>query len=114
MLRTWYRYLMQQNIFDKFNFFKLQRHIFLIIKLIFPSNFDTEKGSTTYNVMVLGGGRGNQGLCDISTKAIVLRSVTNHPKLRDVIYGRSQRASQQSYNCDIQMIKSAKCVLRAV
>ena len=50
-------------------------------------------GSSTNDVTVLGG-RGYQGFCDNSTKAIVLKRVTmggggvkNYPKLRDVIYG---------------------------
>ena len=56
---------------------------------------ETTWGSSINDVTVLGG-RGYQGFCDDSTKALVLKSVTmggggvkNYQKLRDVIYGRT-------------------------
>ena len=46
--------------------------------------------------------RGNQGFCDNSTKALVLKSVTiglgyvkNHQKMRDVIYGRPLSSNER-------------------
>ncbi len=55
------------------------------------------KGSSINEVTALGG-RGYQGFCDNSTKALVIKSVTmggggvkNYQILRDVIYGRHLR-----------------------
>jgi hypothetical protein len=54
-------------------------------------------GPSINDVTALGGapGRGYQGFCDNSTKALLIKSMTmgrggvkNYQKLRDVIYGR--------------------------
>jgi hypothetical protein len=63
-----------------------------------------DKGSSINDVTVLGG-RGYQGFCDDSTKALVLKSVTiggggvkNYQKIRDVIYGRPLRTARMHKN----------------
>jgi hypothetical protein len=55
-----------------------------------------QKGPSINDVTALGG-RGYQGFCDNSTKALLIKSVTmggggvkNYEKLRDVSYGRPQ------------------------